>query len=122
MTIQYTPTLKKDSSGKLFNTYHTQLINESHLALGFYLVHTSFIIYYGDNNRLICGILNNNKNEVLVGSDHYFMFLGAYSQECHIIGWIQISNYTAGFVGQLTHQTRVLNRRRIVKRRLHWNT
>lgn len=64
--------------------------------------------------KLISWILNDNHNEVLVRCDHDFMLFRANPKECQVVRRIQVPHYASCFVSQLTHQTGILDSRRVV--------
>lgn len=59
--------------------------------------------------HLIGWILNDDHYEVFVGRNHNLMLLRSDSQECEVVGWIEISNDASSLVGELTHETRILH-------------
>lgn len=71
---------------------------------------------------LIRWLLDDNKNEVLIGRNHDLMLLRPNSQECEVIGWIQVPDDAPGLVAQLTHESGVLHRRGVVHRALDRNS
>ena len=48
------------------------------------------------------GLLHYNEEEVLIWGNENFSLLGAYSEKCHVVHGVQISDDRSGFLGQIS--------------------
>lgn len=99
-------------------TIHHFRINENNFFYKWLHISTHTHITQGFKNccgTLVGWILNDNQYKVLIRSDHNFVFLRSNTEECQIVARIQITYNTSCFVRQLTHESGILNRCRIVQ-------
>lgn len=68
---------------------------------------------------LVRGVLDDDHNEVFVGGDHDFVLLRSDSQECEVVGRVEVADDAASFVSELAHESGVLHSRCVVQSALH---